>query len=76
MLLFHESHKAGCARFKKSESQTEVCDVHLLLPLLLVLFFEAHLHCRTYAVHMNSICPLYASLAAFLLIIGTRAVNC
>ena len=29
-------------------------DVHLLPPLLLVLFSVAHLHCRTYAVHMNN----------------------
>ena len=28
-------------------------DMHLLLPLLLVLFHVSHLHCRTYAVHMN-----------------------
>ena len=29
-------------------------DEHLLLPLLLVLFSVAHLHCRKYAVHMNN----------------------
>jgi len=53
-------------------------DVHLMLPLLLVLFPVAHLHCRTYAVHMQTIVifPLYASLAAFLLVIGKRTVNC
>jgi len=30
------------------------CDMHLLLPLLLELFSVAHVHCRTYAVHMNN----------------------
>jgi len=35
------------------EVRSSPCDVHLLLPLLLVLFSVAHLHCRTYAVHMT-----------------------
>ena len=38
-------------------------DLHLLLPLLLVLFFEAHLHCHTYAVYMNNSYLPLASLA-------------
>ena len=39
-------------------------DLHLLLPLLLVLFFEARLHCRMYAaVHMNNNYLPLASLA-------------